>query len=248
MGRPKGSKDSKPRKPRSRKQEDITPPRTTADDIVPLPNAIPFPTEARKKGRQYLPSESLDTPPALRNPHPIRPKAPPPPPGTKRPAHRPPIYTEELADYILDQMSIGHSVQDICRRDGMPNIDTVWRWRWTVPGFSERYAQARDRRAEIQALRVEELADEPPVTYVDDRGIERIDPAWAQVQKLRIDSRKWIASRLVPAFSERVAVAGKVDHDHKHSIDPNDRQRFHDVIAQARARRDAIPVEAHVVP
>lgn len=250
MARPKGSKDSKPRKPRSRKQEDATPPRTPADDIVPsspLPNAVPFPEKPKSQGRQYLPSESLDTPKALRNPHPIRPKAPPPPPGTKHPPHRPPIYTEELATYILDQMSIGHSVQDICRRDGMPHIDTVWRWRWTVPGFSERYAQARDRRAEIQALRVEELADEKPLTYVDERGIERIDPAWAQVQKLRIDSRKWIASRLVPAFGDRVAVAGKVDHDHKHSIDPNDRQKFQEVIANAQARR-AIPVESHVVP
>lgn len=248
MARPKGSKDSKPRKPRSRKQEDATPPRTPADDIVPPSNVVPFPTETKRKGRQYLPSESLDTPPALRNPHPIRPSPPVPPPGTKRPVGRPPIYSEALAAEILDAMSVGHSVQDICRRDGMPTIDTVWRWRWSIPDFSERYDLARDRRAEIQALRVEELADEKPLTYVDAQGIERIDPAWAQVQKLRIDSRKWIASRLVPAFSERVAIAGKVDHDHKHSIDPNDRQRFQEVIASAQARRGAIPVESHVVP
>lgn len=250
MARPKGSKDSKPRKPRSRKQEDAIPPRTPADDIVPsapLPNAVPFPIETKRNGRQYLPSEDVNTPVSQRNPHPIRPKAPPPPPGTKRPAHRPPIYTEALADSILDLMSVGHSIREICTRDGMPTWETVWRWRWSLPEFSARYDRARDRRAEIQALRVEELADEKPLTYVDERGIERIDPAWAQVQKLRIDSRKWIASRLVPAFGDRVAVAGKVDHDHKHSIDPNDRQKFQEVIANAQARR-AIPVESHVVP
>ena len=211
MARPKGSKDTKPRKPRSRKQVDTTPPRVEAD------NAVPFPAPKRT-GRQYLPSEELGTPKALRNPHPIRPKAPPPPAGTKHPPHRPPIYSEVLATAILDLMSVGHSVQEICKRDGMPTVDTVWRWRWNVPGFSEAYDRARDQRAEIQALRVEELADEKPLTYVDAQGIERIDPAWAQVQKLRIDTRKWIASRLVPRFSDHITVDG--EQKHVHSIDP----------------------------
>lgn len=226
MARPKGSKDTKPRKPRSRRQADTIPPRVEADNSVPPP-------APKKQGRQYLPSEELGTPRALRNPHPIRPKAPPPPPGTKHPPHRPPIYSEALATEILDLMSVGHSVHEICSRDGMPTVDTIWRWRWSNPVFSEQYDRARDRRAEIQALRVEELADEKPLTYVDAQGIERIDPAWAQVQKLRIDTRKWIASRLVPRFSDHITVDG--NQNHVHSI-AQDTQKFMEARDRALAR------------
>jgi len=210
MARPKGSKDKKPRKPRSRKQEDATPPRVGADSAVPF----------RKPKNPNKPVVSniapLPTRPLLPLPNVLGiteiPRAP------RGPGH-PKVHTPELENEILSRFVTGESLRMICAEEGMPAIDTVWRWRWSIPGFSERYALARAQRADVQAMMIEELADEKPMTYVDEKGQERIDPAWASVQKLRIDSRKWIASKLVPrTFGDHITVDG--EQKVTHTIDP----------------------------
>ncbi len=211
MGRPKGSKDSKPRKPRSRKQEDATPPRVEAD------NAIPF--RPLKNPKKHCPPSSIA--PLPQRPLLPLPKVPGTPeiPKAPRGTGRPRVHTQELENEILSRLATGESLRMICAEDGMPALDTLWRWRWEVPGFSDRYAVARAQRADVQAMMIEELADEKPMTYIDEKGQERIDPAWASVQKLRIDSRKWIASKLVPrTFGDHITVDG--EQKVTHTMDP----------------------------
>lgn len=58
---------------------------------------------------------------------------------------RPSLYTAEIADRILGELSKGRSLQEICRGDDMPHRDTVTRWiRQDREGLATRCRQARE--------------------------------------------------------------------------------------------------------
>lgn len=48
---------------------------------------------------------------------------------------------------------------------------------------------------------------------VDDKGVARIDSAWVQWQKNRVEARKWVAAKLKPKkWGERIQVAGDAEN------------------------------------
>jgi transposase-like protein len=58
---------------------------------------------------------------------------------------RPPRYTAELADRILQQLTRGRGLSDICAEPGMPCVNTVRQWMADdIEGFAARYSQARE--------------------------------------------------------------------------------------------------------
>jgi hypothetical protein len=58
---------------------------------------------------------------------------------------RPPRYTAELANQILQELARGRGLLDICSEPGMPCDVTVWRWVTDdIEGFAARYAKARE--------------------------------------------------------------------------------------------------------
>ncbi len=110
------------------------------------------------------------------------------------PAGRPSSYTPEIADEICRRLAGGESLRAICRDDGMPHAETIRRWLADDkhPGFRGQYARARSDQARGYAEEVVEIADTEE------------DPQRARV---RIDARKWVASKLLPkAYGERVAL------------------------------------------
>jgi uncharacterized protein (DUF1684 family) len=84
-----------------------------------------------------------------------------------------------------------------------------------MPAVQAKYTEALEMRGQFHADGVIAIADEKPeyVTTIDEetgRTTTRIDPAWVNLQRLRIDVRKWIAARLYPKkYGERVEVTGK---------------------------------------
>jgi len=113
---------------------------------------------------------------------------------------RPSDYTEEIATTICDRIAEGESLRGICRDDDMPSKVSVWRWLNKHPDFCSRYAQARDAQAEGYGEEIVALADEIP-THASHEEISRA--------KLRVDARKWVASRLLPGKYGRTS---KVEH------------------------------------
>lgn len=86
----------------------------------------------------------------------------------------------------------------------MPNHVTVLRWALTIPEFSNQYKQARDMQAEILADELLDIADNGQNDWM-----ERHDPNGANIgwrengeamrrSQLRIETRKWVAARLLP--------------------------------------------------
>src|SRR5690349_23374537 len=83
-------------------------------------------------------------------PKPKRPPSPPPADGSKRPTGRPSLYTEELADELCVRIARRERLSTILADPHMPCQDTIYHWRQTKPGFSEKLARAREIRGEMR--------------------------------------------------------------------------------------------------
>lgn len=102
---------------------------------------------------------------------------------------RPTTYSDETVTEICRQIAEGRSLTSICKVDGMPDITTVYEWQRKHPEFSQRYAKARQDAADT-------LADE--ILRISDELEHATDPIQIQAARLRVESRRWIASRLKP--------------------------------------------------
>jgi len=115
---------------------------------------------------------------------------------------RPSMYTEELALKICKAIATStDSLRKICDRNvDFPCKDTVNEWRFDYPKFSGLYTLAKQQQAELLA---EEILDISDYTALDSKinfktGEETLDTEWVARSRLRVDSRKWLACKLVP--------------------------------------------------
>ena len=120
---------------------------------------------------------------------------------------RPSKFTEELADEICARISQGESLNKICKENDKPSLVTVFSWMRTSEQFLNNYTRAREEQAETFADEIKEISDaEIPV------GIDgKIDAAAVNQARLRIDARKWIASKLKPKrFGDSTKVQAEI--------------------------------------
>ena len=137
-----------------------------------------------------------------------KPAAPPKPPG------RPSIYTPELATVICTHIADGKSLRAIGAMDGMPHQATIMAWLdGSRPEFSEQYARAREAQADKLAEEILAIADDGRSdTYLDAEGNEKTDSEVIQRSKLRVEARKWLASKMAPKkYGDKVAIGGADD-------------------------------------
>jgi len=112
---------------------------------------------------------------------------------------KPTQYTEELAEEICDRLSKGESMHKLCDEEDMPKEWRVYDWLKEFPDFLKKYAHAREIQAERLAQEIIEIADSSDKDIIiGEDGKIRTD--WENVQRsrLRVDARKWVASKLLP--------------------------------------------------
>lgn len=144
-------------------------------------------------------------PPAASPPHP---QAPPALVPLSPPIARSRAYSDadrsRITAAVLERMEQGSSAFRACKLEGVPFV-TFSAWIGNAPDLAEAYARAREGQIRRLAEEIEELADEPLPT--NDRG--GLDPAAVAKQRLQIDVRKWLLSKLAPkSYGERVEVVG----------------------------------------
>jgi hypothetical protein len=109
---------------------------------------------------------------------------------------------------IIESIANGQSLSSILRTDGMPSY--AWA-KFQLRENSElrlAYDQAIEDRGDRLAEELVELADTPMPEDLDGPS----KSAWVQQMRLRIDVRKWSASKLRPRiYGERIDVA--VSHE-----------------------------------
>jgi hypothetical protein len=119
---------------------------------------------------------------------------------------RPTIYSQELAEIICKRLADGESLRAVCRDADMPHNSTVLLWAITPDHpFSDQYARARQVQAENMAEEIFEIADDHEDDYIyDDDGKRVYNGEHVNRSRLKVDTRKWYMSKVLPKFRDRI--------------------------------------------
>ncbi len=132
----------------------------------------------------------------------------------KHPGGRPTKYTQGVADKICSLIAEGKSVRAIGKMDGLPSSTTIFNWLMSNDKFLEQYTRARDVQADVLADEIIDIADDSSCDTVIDpqSGKPLTDHEAIARSRLRVDARKWIASKLKPKkYGDKIAVGGAED-------------------------------------
>lgn len=126
---------------------------------------------------------------------------------TGRPAGRPTKYNLELGNKICQLIGEGYSLRQIERMQGMPTMAMIMRWASSnkpiYAGFREQYTIALELRCNRWAEEINEIADDGSNDYYERETktgeiVEVPDKEHIFRSRLRVDSRKWLLSKLQP--------------------------------------------------
>ena len=139
------------------------------------------------------------------------------------------LYVQTIADSIIEQLSAGVPLAEICRGEGMPDRRTVNNWTREHPEFAERYQAARDDGFDVIAADCLRIADTPqegviekyeqvPIPNPDDpdgeattefRIVERKVEDMLGHRKLQIETRLKLLAKWDPKrYGEKMTLAG----------------------------------------
>lgn len=153
---------------------------------------------------------------------------------------RPSIFTPEIAKEICDRIALGESVISITRDAHMPCELTVYRWvNDDREGFGKDYADARLRQAWRYQDEIMDIADDGSNDFVErvrkDGSTETVfDAEHYQRSRLRVDSRKWYLSKVLPKV-----FGDKVQHEHSGDVNVNLRGKSDAELVDALAKLQA---------
>ena len=124
-------------------------------------------------------------------------------------------YAAEVREAVIERIKEGKSLRMIAEIDGMPSPPTVMDWVRQDKDFSEQYVRAKEVQAHLMAEEILSISDDGSNdTYTDERGVERTDVDVIARSKLRVDSRKWLLSKMLPkVYGDKLELDGKVDGD-----------------------------------
>jgi hypothetical protein len=98
---------------------------------------------------------------------------------------------ETAADEIIERMSNGESLVEICKDEHMPSRSAVYVWLDSKPAFKDRFARARETMADHHFDQMWSIArDDKADIFFDNAGDPHIDHARIQRHKLQIDVLK----------------------------------------------------------
>jgi hypothetical protein len=109
----------------------------------------------------------------------------------------------------------GVSLRKICEMPGMPSKRSIFYWLEEHEEFLRKYEIARMMQVEYWSHQIIEIADDAERDRViDERGVVVVDHEHINRAKLRVDTRKWLMSKLLPKrYGDRVSADVTVTRD-----------------------------------
>lgn len=108
-------------------------------------------------------------------------------------------FSQAVFDEICEEIAEGKSLRFICQSDDMPNRSNVFRWLADREELRDQYARAREAAADYYADEIIEIADDGSRDYsLGENGDTIVDHDVIARARLRVDARKWKASKLAP--------------------------------------------------
>lgn len=113
---------------------------------------------------------------------------------------RPTDYTPEIGAKICHAVISGQTLNAFCKLPENPPAGTVYQWLTVHAAFAEMYAQARQRLVDHWADEIIEIADSPVS-----------DMASVTHAKLRVDTRKWLMTKIDPRkWGDKLELGGNI--------------------------------------
>lgn len=122
-------------------------------------------------------------------------------------------WTSALEQAICQRITDGDTIRLICATEGFPSAPSIFKHIAEDEEFAKQYARAKEAQIEAMAEEILEIADESSYdTKTIKRGdheFEVADNEWINRSRLRVDTRKWLMSKLAPKkYGERTALVG----------------------------------------
>lgn len=112
-------------------------------------------------------------------------------PKPKAPDEQLDSFDQQKFDFIIEELSNGVALTQICKNPEMPSFSTFQKWILRDNELFKQYARARQLQADYYADETVEIAD--------------TDPNIARARN-RMDARRWHASKLAPRkYGDRIS-------------------------------------------
>lgn len=113
-------------------------------------------------------------------------------------------YTKDViqktSEHIFQEIENGKSLREVLRGKNMPSSQTFYKWLNDIEELAKRYARACELRAEILFDEIIEISDHSEEDHTPFTGANVV-----QRDKLRIDARKWVLSKMNPKkYGEKI--------------------------------------------
>lgn len=110
--------------------------------------------------------------------------------------------SDEVIDKILQRISHGESLCSICKDEDMPSQTSFFNWLDSDPTLVEKYARARNAQADYLVEETLEIADNASNDWMASNDPKnpgyQLNGENIQRSRLRVDARKWFASKVFP--------------------------------------------------
>lgn len=130
---------------------------------------------------------------------------------------RPELYTDEIAEKICELIAGSSSgLHTICNENpDLPSFRTIMNWLndGKHPEFLHKYARARDSQADFLADEILQISDDSTKdSSINAQGDVTENKEWVNRSRLRVEARKWVASKLKPKkYGEKLDVTAQVE-------------------------------------
>jgi hypothetical protein len=129
---------------------------------------------------------------------------------------RPSDYTQAIGDEICERIAAGQSLTEICSFEHLPTLQTLSTWAngevksVAATSFPEAYARARSLAIDRMAEEIKDISDDARNDWMDrqfgEQSVRCVDHEHVTRSKLRVDTRKFLLSKLRPEiYGDRLA-------------------------------------------
>lgn len=116
---------------------------------------------------------------------------------------------QKIIANICKQIAIdGKPLRQILMQPKSISTETFYKWLQNDENLTKLYAHSCNERSELIFDQILEISDgKDDLYFVDKHGVKRVDTAGVQLKRVKIDSRKWVLSKLNPKkYSDKLQV------------------------------------------
>ncbi len=131
-------------------------------------------------------------------------------------------YSQELAEEICDKLSIENKSLTKLQKENphWPDVRTIHNWRVRNKEFAEMFTRARCNQVEVMIDEIkDDLQDNSKDYYIDESGRLKVDHENVHRARLRIDTAKWLAGKLLPRmYGEKISNQVEIKMTHEEAL------------------------------